>query len=422
MLQPDTVYASYSWSNGSTGPSLSVSVPGTYWLDVPSGCGVARDSIVVSVVPDTFDLGPDLFHCLGDSSLIMAPMNYQSYAWSNGNIGSQDWIQNGGIYTVSVLDGHGCTNTDSVLVSIYLPDTTLLMSQICSDSSVMFNGQLLNLSGVYSQLFQNLTGCDSLVILTLQVNSIPVVTAIDTFICSGECVALYALGAQNYIWQDASAFGPQNTVCPTMSSSYSVQGVSALGCTSLPVSAQVNVEALLPPNFSLDPLQLELSNPTVTISNNVNPNQTYNWVINGESFVNNSAEFTWDLPMVEGVYVIELTTSNELGCSQTISRTVEITNTVSLYIPNSFTPDGEEENATFYPVFSPGFTPENYWFAIYNRWGEIVFESYDVANGWDGYLPYGIKCPVGVYTYVLRYGGQEDGQWDQFYGFVNLIR
>ncbi|NBP30227.1 MAG: hypothetical protein EBV23_11760, partial [Flavobacteriia bacterium] len=55
-------------------------------------------------------------------------------------------------------------------------------------------------------------------------------------------------------------------------------------------------------------------------------------------------------------------------------------------------------------------------------WGEIVFESYDVANGWDGYLPYGIKCPVGVYTYVLRYGGQEDGQWDQYYGFVNLIR
>jgi gliding motility-associated-like protein len=101
---------------------------------------------------------------------------------------------------------------------------------------------------------------------------------------------------------------------------------------------------------------------------------------------------------------------------------VEITNTVSLYIPNSFTPDGEEENATFYPVFSPGFTPENYWFAIYNRWGEIVFESYDVANGWDGYLPYGIKCPLGVYTYVLRYGGQEDGQWEQFYGFVNLIR
>lgn len=422
MLQPDTVYASYSWSNGSTGPSLSVSVPGTYWLDVPSGCGVARDSIVVSVVPDTFDLGPDLFHCLGDSSLIMAPMNYQSYAWSNGNIGSQDWIQNGGIYTVSVLDGHGCTNTDSVLVSIYLPDTTLLMSQICSDSSVMFNGQLLNSSGVYSQLLQNLTGCDSLVILTVQVNSIPVVTAIDTFICSGECVALYALGAQNYIWQDAEAFGPQNTVCPTMSSSYSVQGVSALGCTSLPVSAQVNVEALLPPNFSLDPLQLELSNPTVTISNNVNPNQTYHWVINGESFVNNTAEFTWDLPMVEGVYVIELTTSNNLGCSQTISRTVEISNTVSLYIPNSFTPDGEEENATFYPVFSPGFTPENYWFAIYNRWGEIVFESYDVANGWDGYLPFGIKCPVGVYTYVLRYGGQEDGQWDQFYGFVNLIR
>jgi hypothetical protein len=421
-LQPDTVYASYSWSNGSTGPSLSVSVPGTYWLDVPSGCGTARDSIVVSIVPDTFDLGPDVSHCWGDSSLVIAPMNYQSYAWSNGNIGLQDWIQNGGIYAVSVVDGYGCTNTDSITVNVLLPDTTLLSAQICSDSSLLFNGQSLSTSGMYSMVLQNHQGCDSLVTLTLQVNPIPVITAIDTTICSGECVSLYAYGAQNYVWQDAALFTAQNTVCPNNTDAYSVQGVNAFGCFSVPVNAQVNVVALIPPNFSLSPLQLELSDPTVTIFNNVNPNQSYQWVINGESFVNNSPEFSWDLPMVEGVYVIELTVSNILGCSQTISRTVEITNTVSLYIPNSFTPDGEEENATFYPVFSPGFTPENYWFAIYNRWGEIVFESYDVANGWDGYLPYGIKCPVGVYTYVLRYGGQEDGQWEQFYGFVNLIR
>lgn len=421
-LQPDSLYASYTWSNGSTGISLTVGVPGIYWLDVPSGCGTARDSIVVTIVPDTFDLGPDLFHCLGDSSLIVAPLNYQSYTWSNGNIGPQVWLQHGGNYAVSVVDGYGCINTDSVLVSLYLPDTTLLMSQICSDSSVLFNGQLLTSTGVYSQHFQNLSGCDSLVILSLQVNPIPIVTAIDTFICLGECVELSALGAQYYVWQDAAVFGPQNTVCPTISSSYSVQGVSALGCTSLPVSAQVNVEAFIPPDFSLDPLQLELSNPTLTISNNITPNQTYQWVINGESFVNNSAEFTWELPMVEGIFIIELTTINNLGCSQTISRTVEITNTVSCYIPNSFTPDGEEENSTFYPVFTPGFKPVNYLFAIYNRWGEIVFESYDPDYGWDGYLPGGIECPVGVYTYILRYGGQDDNQWEHIYGFVNLIR
>jgi hypothetical protein len=421
-LQPDTVYASYAWSNGSTGPSLFVSVPGTYWLDVPSGCGTARDSIVVSIVPDTFNLGPDLAHCLGDSSLIMVPLNYQSYAWSNGNLGAQDWVQNAGLYSVSVVNGNGCTNTDSIIVNVLLPDTTLLSAQICSDSSVVFYGQVLSTSGVYSHFLQNLQGCDSLVILSLQVNPIPIITAIDTTICSGECVSLFALGAQNYVWQDAATFGLGNTVCPTVSNAYSVLGLNAFGCISLPVSAQVNVEALVPPDFSLAPLQLELSDPTVNVVNNVYANQTYHWVINGASFVNNSTEFSWDLPTVEGVYVIELTTINNLGCSQTISRSVEITNTVSLYVPNSFTPDGEEENATFFPVFSPGFTPENYWFAIYNRWGEIVFESYDVSYGWDGYLPYGVGCPVGVYTYVLRYGGQEDGQWNQFYGFVNLIR
>lgn len=421
-LQPDSIYASYTWSNGSSGVSLAVTVPGTYWLDVPSGCGVARDSIVVTMVPDTFSLGSDLFHCLGDSSLLTASLNYQSYTWSNGNQGVVDWIQNAGIVAVSVVDGNGCTFTDSVNVVIFQPDTTQLSAQICSDSAIVFNGQALSSTGVYSQLLQNVNGCDSLLILTLQVDPIPIITSIDTSICSGECVSLYANGAQHYIWQDALTFGVQNTVCPTSSASYSVIGIDASGCASLPIVGQVTVEPLVPPNFAIEPLQIEISDPTVIVTNNVNPNQTYHWVINGESFVNNSSEFSWDLPMVEGIYTVELTTFNMLGCSLTVERTVEITNTASLYIPNSFTPDGEEENATFYPVFSPGFTPENYWFAIYNRWGEIVFESYDVGYGWDGSLTPGIECPVGVYTYVVRYGGQEDSQWNQFYGFVNLIR
>ena len=422
VLQPDSLFPSYVWSNGSTGSTLTVTSPGTYWLDVPSGCGLVRDSIVVSVVPDTFSLGLDLYHCIGDSSLLSAPQNYQSYFWSNGNQGSNDWLVNSGVYVVSVIDANACSFTDSLSVFLLQPDTTSLNAQICADSSISFNGQVLNTSGVYTQILQNVDGCDSTIILTLQVTPIPIISAIDTLICAGECVSLYATGAQSYIWQDAASFAVQNTVCPTLNSVYSVIGVDNSGCNSLPVNAYVNVDPLVLPNFSIEPLQVELSNPTIEILNLTNPSQTYTWSINGENFVNNNSVFSWDLPMVEGLYIVELTTNNMLGCSEVISQTVEVTNTVSLYVPNSFTPDGEEENSMFFPVFNPGFMPENYSFLIYNRWGEIVFESYDFAYGWDGNLPFGIPCPVGVYTYVIHYGLKDGNQWEQCNGFVNLIR
>jgi len=421
-LAPDTIYPSYAWSNGSTGPNLVVNVPGIYWLDVPSGCGFARDSVMVSTVPDTFHLGSDLWHCVGDSTQLIAPPSYVSYAWSNGNQGNSAWLINDGIYAVTAMDVHGCSFIDSIQVFHFQPDTVLLSAQICADSSILFNGQILNTSGIYTGSFQNISGCDSTAILNLVVDPVPVITAMDTLICAGQCVNLVAQGAQSYVWQDEATFGPQNSICPIVSDSYMVTGYGATGCASAPVFAQVGVEPLVGPVFSIQPVQVELSDPTILIVNNVAQNQTYTWEINGQIFVNNANEFSWDLPMVEGVYTLELTTTNLLGCSQTTTQTVEVTNTISLYIPNAFTPDGEEENTTFQPVFSPGFIPQNYYFVIYNRWGEIIFESYDFSRGWDGYLPFGIKCPIGVYTYLVRYGGQDGNQWEQYYGFVNLIR
>ena len=71
-----------------------------------------------------------------------------------------------------------------------------------------------------------------------------------------------------------------------------------------------------------------------------------------------------------------------------------------IYIPNTFTPDGDENNNTWLPVFTSGFDPQDFYLTIYNRWGELIFKSYNSTIPWDGTYN-NTKCQDGVYTWGL---------------------
>ena len=90
-------------------------------------------------------------------------------------------------------------------------------------------------------------------------------------------------------------------------------------------------------------------------------------------------------PEIPGKYIIDLTVSNMIGkCGLTVSSSIFIPEPVIYFIPNTFTPNGDEINNTFQPVFTYGYDPQNYSFYVYNRWGELIFESHDTKIGWDG--------------------------------------
>ena len=72
------------------------------------------------------------------------------------------------------------------------------------------------------------------------------------------------------------------------------------------------------------------------------------------------------------------------------------------YVPNVFTPDGDEHNAIFQPVFTSGFDIYNYHLTIFDRWGEILFESYNSTVGWDGTYG-GSLVEDGVYVWKIDF-------------------
>ena len=91
------------------------------------------------------------------------------------------------------------------------------------------------------------------------------------------------------------------------------------------------------------------------------------------------------------------------------------------YVPNSFTPDGDEHNNTFHPVFTSGYDPMQFEMVIYNRWGQELIRSYDPNEYWDGTYN-GVMCTEGVYVWKITYVVPDSNESKIISGQINLIR
>jgi gliding motility-associated-like protein len=118
-----------------------------------------------------------------------------------------------------------------------------------------------------------------------------------------------------------------------------------------------------------------------------------------------------------------LTAISSLGCTDSTLVTIDYQESEVYYIPNSFTPDGDKFNQVFLPIFTAGIDPYNYTMEIYNRWGELIFETHNMEYGWDG--SYGLEgndCPSGSYTYRIVIKMPDIDERKILVGHVNLIR
>ena len=113
--------------------------------------------------------------------------------------------------------------------------------------------------------------------------------------------------------------------------------------------------------------------------------------------------------------------SNDFGCLDSTAVSVSVSGEPIYYVPNTFTPDGDEHNNTFKPVFTAGFDPSSYQLSIYNRWGTLIFESMSPTEGWPGYYN-GLKAMTGTYTYVILFFDKKENRLKTLEGHVNLIR
>ena len=151
---------------------------------------------------------------------------------------------------------------------------------------------------------------------------------------------------------------------------------------------------------------------------------TYNW-----NFGYNNAQSGLENPSFDysgaelGNYLVTLTAYSPSGCKDSVQQIIQIKEDLLFFIPNTFTPDNDLFNQTFQPIFTAGFDPYSFTMLIYDRWGEIIFETHNTDIGWNG--SYGVgRGPVqdGTYNWKIEFKRNETDERIMRAGHVTIIR
>jgi gliding motility-associated-like protein len=169
--------------------------------------------------------------------------------------------------------------------------------------------------------------------------------------------------------------------------------------------------------FTANPLRVVQNEEAVVFTNISTGADTYFWNF-GDGQNSNDFEPAHTYNQI-GFYTVSLIAANQQGCSDTISRTayIEVYDKPILFIPNAFSPNGDGVNDVFF-VSGSGF--KEFYLAIFNRWGEKVFEAEDQRSGWNG-THNGKEMEQAVYVYYVK-AAFSDLTVKTFKGSLMLIR
>ena len=193
------------------------------------------------------------------------------------------------------------------------------------------------------------------------------------------------------------------------------------GCSSSTTNTNyIEVYPIPDAAFNASPQVLPQTETTAQFHNHSVNGDSYFWTF-GDGDNSNLENPSHTFPQVPGNYPVTLTVTSSNGCTDAVSLIITVKDNKIIYVPNTFTPDGDEFNNVFAPVITAGYDTQNYSFTIFDRWGETVFESHDVNKGWDGtYL--GKLVQAGIYTWTIRIKSLDDDRYEVFTGHLNMLR
>ncbi len=248
---------------------------------------------------------------------------------------------------------------------------------------------------VYIAISDNVHGCKDTMRKKMYIYPVPTVSVTARDTCSGKPTYINASGGTTYTWTPPANLSC--TVCAnpvatlTANTVYTVNAVDANGCGG---SSVITINSQQPPK----PISWDTTiviGQTPTLPGNVGSNYTYSWTP-----ITDLSCFVCDYPVTSTTVNItySVTVKDNLGCFTRVNTyTVYVEPKSSIDVPTAFTPNGDGINDLI-NVDGWGIKKLNY-FRVYNRWGELLYETSNLKTGWDGFYK---GAPQNMETYVYQ--------------------
>ena len=353
---------------------------GTYWVTATSfGCPVISDTLtVISQSAPVVELGNDItIDC--NSTVLLDPnisggSGVYNYLWNN-NSTSNTLNTGGGFYSVIVTDDQtGCYGEDSINITEDQPPNTVISGggSICSD------GSTVQINFLY----------DGLIPWDLQYYN-----QTDTFLQTNIQTANYS-------------------ITTSTSGTYQILNVLDYNDCMSNYSGQAIVQVNQMPEAVLSPDSYILYIGDTLLIQLPEDYSYYQWFDQNNDSISNSSVLS--IYQAGDYYVYG---EDQNGCfDYSNSVTVDEVPRTELYVPNTFTPNADWHNEVF-TVY--GKNIKEYSLKIFNRWGDLLFESNDIQKHWDGYFK-GRKVDENKYLYYIEIIGEDDVLFTKS-GIINLI-
>lgn len=420
-----------------------------YIVTITNYCYTKNDSVLVLVHPiPQLGLNPLDSICITESIQLQAN-DAQTYLWQADTTLSDINIANPVAtptvttrYYVTGTSAWGCVNRDSTLILVYFPsvtDVTPHVTYVCLGTPVQ-----LNITGAYTYQWNadpslsatnianplanptdtttyyvtatNIHGCISYDTITLNVQ-FPVTAVTDPLFdgCQGQPVQLHASGGFYYEWTPHTGlnnpFVNDPFAMPDTTTNYTI--TVSNDCFSDSAITQVIVH----------PLPAVDAGPDTTIWRDTQTEL--------HGFTNETNHFWQPSTWLDDPYLLntkaepqrtqwyELFAIDQYGCLNIDSVLITVVHYTVLDIPTAFSPDGNGVNDVFRIVRYLNIAKLRE-FAVYNRWGNKVFSTTNLDQGWDGRFK-GVEQPLGVYVWSV-YADGKDGEKIVRKGNVTLLR
>jgi gliding motility-associated-like protein len=464
--------SSYTWTNSTPNTTLysnggtAVSNPSihsvfsVYGASLGCNSALVTNSISVNPLPTVSVTPQSSSVCKGSSVKLTAGGTADSFTWSpfsglDHATGSQ--VNARPLNTITyTLTGSalGCTSSAVANVSVLAlptPTATFLKPRVCVNETVtmmaeggmlydwlsptggFYQGNNITLSiaasdaGTYTLTATDKNGCKGSTTTELLIDPLPSGSLGGTNMqgCVPFCSDFNFIAQKSVAskWQIASESYSGRTFshCFTSPGIYTLTAFLQDSSTSCRSELSFYVEAFEKPfaDFSWQPEEPVEGMDDVLLLNSSQGKDLIKWswfFANDKNFKPTSENTSYSFKDA-GKYPIAMIVKNTWGCEDSVVKVIEVLPDFNIYVPNAFTPNGDIRNETFLPITRG---VKNYSFSIFNRWGELLFHTTDIHQGWDGTYK-GVRCKEDAYNYVIKVTGLQS-QSKEMKGSVMLLR